>query len=72
MPENIEELFIRDALRVIVYLYGLCVVSQAVVRRVLLGPSRIAHPGADNSWDAPEPGVRAPESAQGERCRLDP
>ena len=69
MPKNIQELLIRDASRVIFYLYALGMVAKVVVRWVLLSSSCIAHPGSEYSWYAPEPGVRTPESAKGKgRC----
>ncbi len=63
LPENIQQVFIGDLLRVIVDLDGFGMIPQTVICRVFLCAARIADTGADNAFFTPEPGVRAPESA---------
>jgi hypothetical protein len=45
-------------------------VAQTVVAGVLLGSPGVADPGPYDSVEAPELGLSAPESAKGERSRL--
>ena len=68
--EDLEQLLVRDHARVEVELHGLGVVAEVVVCGVELGPAGIADPGPYHSFEAPELGLRAPESAQGEGGRL--
>jgi hypothetical protein len=69
-PEDIEQFPVGDHGRIEVHLDRLDVVPEVVIRRVLRRPSRVADAGAENAWETPEPGVRTPESAQGESRRL--
>lgn len=65
-PEEGAQLRIGDAFRVIVYLHGFGVIADVAVIGVLRRSAGIAHTGADNAFDKPEPGFDAPESAQAE------
>ncbi len=69
-PEDIEQLPVGDHGRIEIHLDRLDVISEVVVRGVLRRPSRVPDTGAENAGETPEPGVRTPESAQGERRRL--
>src|SRR5512143_2723654 len=69
-PEDIEQFPVGDHGRVKLHLDRLDVVPEVVVRGILRRPSRIPDTGAENARETPEPGVRAPESAQGEGRRL--
>lgn len=69
-PENVQQLGIRDALGVVVDLYGLCVVTDVVIGRSGRAAAGISYAGADDAFDDPEPGFDSPESAQPEGCRF--
>ena len=69
-PEDIEQFPVGDHGRIEVHLDRLDVVPEIVVFGVLRRPSRVADTGAENAGETPEPGVRTPESAQGEGRRL--
>ena len=45
-------------------------VTQVAVGRALLAAAAVADAGPDNAGEAPEPGVRSPESAQGKQSDL--
>ena len=70
VPENIQEGPIRDPVGIVVYLDCLGMISELIVAGILLRAAGIAHPCANHAVHAPEPGVGAPESAQGKGGRL--
>jgi len=72
IPKYFQQFFVGDLSRVIVNLNRLGVVTQAVISGVLCSPARIANTSANYTRDTPEPGVRAPESAQGKSRRFSP
>ena len=65
-PENAEQLSERYSGRIELNLHCFGMVSEAVIGGVPLRPSRIPHAGPYDTRDDPEPGVRPPESAEGE------
>ena len=65
-PENAEQLFKGYSGWIELNLYCFGMVSEAVIRGVLFRPSRISHAGPYDARNDPEPGVRPPESAEGE------
>ncbi len=69
-PEDIEQFPVGDHGRVEVHLDRLDVVPEIVIRGVLRRSPRVPDAGAENAGETPEPGVRTPESAQGEGRRL--
>ena len=69
-PEDVQQFLVGDSGRVKVYLNRLAVVAEAVVAGVFFGTSCISDAGTNYTVKAPEPGVRAPESAHGEGRRL--
>ena len=69
-PEDIEQFPVRDHGRIELHLDRLDMVPEVVIRRVLRRPTRVSDTGAKDSGKTPEPGVRTPESAQGEGRRL--
>src|SRR5208282_6189332 len=66
LPENRQQLFIRDLGGIIVELDGLSVIPKIMISGTPFRSSRISHPGAHHAFEDPEPGVRTPESPQGE------
>jgi hypothetical protein len=66
-PENMEEFFVGNLLRVIVYLNGLGVITQTVIIRIRLRSPCVPHTRPNHAFDAAEPGIRAPESPHGKR-----
>jgi len=70
LPEDVEQFPVGDHGRIEVHLDRLDVVPEVVIRRVLRRPARVPDAGAENPGKTPEPGVRTPESAQGECRRL--
>jgi hypothetical protein len=46
-PKYVKELAVRYLLRIVFDFYALCVITEAVIGRVLLGASRIADLGTD-------------------------
>lgn len=71
LPEDIEELLVRDPAGVVDDLNRLRVVAEIVIGRVLLGAACVAYQGRKDTVDLPEPGIRSPESAQAEGGCLD-
>jgi hypothetical protein len=71
LEEQLDQLRVRPARRVDVELEALRVIFQVVVGREALAASAIADPGAPDSVETPEPGIRGPESAQRERRGLE-
>ncbi len=71
LPEDFQQLGVRNLLRVVVDLNGFGVVANVLVGGVCLFAAGVAYPRADNSGCTPEPGVGAPESAQGEGGSLE-
>lgn len=67
-PKNINHLSVGDAPRVIVHLNRFRVITDTAIGWVRLAAAGVAHAGADDSVDDPEPGFDAPESPQTERC----
>ena len=69
--EHLEQLRVGDPARIEIDLDGLGMVSEAAVGGVLAGATAVADPCADDARQTPEPGVRTPESTQGEGGGLD-
>ena len=69
LPEDGQEFFITDLGWVEVDLDGLGVVGDTAIGGGRLITSSVSDPCADDPLQTPEPGVRPPESAQGECCR---
>lgn len=65
-PESGQKLLVGDDIRVVLHANGLAVVTDIAVTGIVSCAAGVTHRGADNSLDAPELGVRFPESAQGE------
>ncbi len=65
LPENLQQLFIRDLGGIIVEPDGLGMIAQIMISGALSCSSRISHPGVHHAFEDPEPGVRTPESPQG-------
>lgn len=65
-PEDLEQLFVGDLLGVEVDLEGFAVIAHAAVAWVFLASAGVADTGADDAFETPKLGVRAPESAEGE------
>ena len=70
LPEDVEELLIRNYCRIKVDLDGLSVVTKAVIGRILSCSSCVADARPDDPGYTPEPGVWSPESAEGKRSRF--
>lgn len=68
--ENLEQFSVGYPVRIEIDLDRLGVVADGPVGRSRGRSSGIARAGADDAGQAPEPGVRAPESAEGERRRF--
>lgn len=64
-PEKIQKPAVRDDCRVKVDLDRLRMISNVMVSGTRVGASRVADARAEYPVEAPEPGVRAPESAKG-------
>lgn len=64
-PEDVQQFFIRDDGRVILYLDSFSMVGNVIVAGVSGGATGIAHPGANNAIESSKTGVWSPESAQG-------
>ena len=64
-PEKIQKPAVRDDCRVKVDLDRLRMISNVMVGRIRVGAPRVADARAEYPIEAPEPGVRAPESAKG-------
>ena len=71
-PENIQEPFVGGLFRIKIHLNRLRVVTEAVIRGILLFATRITDPGSHYPVVAPKLGVRPPESAQSKRGALYP
>lgn len=69
-PESRQQLLVRNNGRVKVHPDGLAVVAYPVIRWGRGGPAGITDTRADDPFNAPEPGVVAPESAEGEISRF--
>ena len=69
--KTLTEILVRDHLRIVVELDRLGVVTQVVVGGVVRGAPGVADPGPYHSVEAAKLGLAAPESAQGERGRLE-
>jgi len=65
-PENIQQAGISDALRVIIHLHRLCMITDTAVVRSVRLTAGISHTCANHALDYPEPGFDSPESAQTE------
>ena len=64
-PKNFQEAAVRYDCRVKIDLDRLGMVAQVMVGWIRVGASRVADTRAEYPIEAPEPGVRAPESAKG-------
>ena len=71
LPEDVEELLIRNYCRIKVDLDGLSVVTKAVIGRILSCSSCVADACPDDPGYTPEPGVWSPESTQSKGGRPD-
>jgi hypothetical protein len=65
LPEDVQQLCVRDDGGIVDDLDGLGVIPQVMIRGVWFGAARVSYPGADNAMEGPEPGIRTPESPQG-------
>ena len=72
LPENIQQLVIREPGEVEIDLNGFAVVSEIMVGRISFGPSGIADAGPNHALDGPKLGIGSPESPQGESGCFDP
>ncbi len=66
IPESGEEFLICDLSWIVINLDRLRMPVQIVISRVSGTAASVSDTGADYTFDTPEPGVRSPESAQGE------
>ena len=64
-PEDIEQVLVRDNGGIIVYLDGLSMVADVVIRRVFAAITGIACSGTNYAVETAKTGVWSPESAQG-------
>jgi len=65
-PEQLEQVVVGDLGRVEVDLEALGVVTHRAVGGLLLGATRVSYARSPDSLHEPEPGVRGPESTDGE------
>jgi len=72
LPENFEEPVVPDPCGIEIDLDRFRMITQRGVARVICRPACIAYARPDDSFKTPEPGVRTPESAQGEGRCFDP
>lgn len=70
-PEGPEQIAVRYLRGIVVDLDGLGMVAESMVGGVLFFPACVPHARPDNASQAPEPGVRAPESAHCKGGRSD-
>jgi len=63
-PEDIQQIFVRKRLWIVIDLQSLRMISYILVRRVRRRSSRVADAGADHAFKKPEPGIRPPKSAK--------
>jgi hypothetical protein len=69
MPENVQKLPVGYSGRVIIYLESLGVIAKAMVGGIFPGAARVSNARPDYAINAPEPGIRSPESAESKgRC----
>ena len=68
-PEYIQQFRVGDLVWIVVDLDRFTMISDATVGRVGCRAARVSNPRADDTGQAPEPGVMSPESAHGKgRC----
>jgi hypothetical protein len=72
LPENIQQMFIREPGGVEIDLKDFAVVPEIMVGRISFGPSGIADAGPNHALDGPKLGIGSPESPQGESGGFDP
>jgi len=65
-PEEVGQFAVGDLFRVEFDLDRLGMIPQSVIGGVLFRPPRVSDTGPRDAFDAPEPGIRSPESAEGE------
>ncbi len=70
-PENIQQLRVGYYLRVEIDLKSLRMIADILIGRIRRCSPRIADARAEDAFKKPEPGIRPPESAKGERRGLD-
>ena len=70
LPENQEQIFVRNAVRVVVDLDSLGMISDTAISWIFLLTAGISDPGPDDTVHTPELGVRSPESAHRKGCGL--
>ncbi len=70
-PEDLEQVFIGYPGRVVIDLEALRMVAEGTVGRIGFRSARVPDSCTDDAGEAPEPGVRPPESARGEGCGSD-
>jgi hypothetical protein len=63
-PENVEQFLVRYSCRVKIYLNRLAVRAQVIIGGIIDVAPRVADASPGDTLDAPEPGVRLPESAR--------
>ena len=69
--EEIEQLAVGDSIGIKIELHRLSVVTEVMVGGLRFGATGVAHSSPDDRVETPEPGVRSPESSQGESRGLD-
>ena len=70
LPEDVDDVSKRNLSRLEIDLQSFCVISQAVVSRELLPPSRVANASTIHTFDNPKLGFGPPESAKSKRGSL--
>ena len=66
VPVDLEKLLVGDRVWIEFYLNGFRVVAETAVGRITLLSPGVTHTGSNDAGQAPEPGVRSPESPEGE------
>ena len=66
VPEQIGQFPVGNLFRVEFDLNRLGMIPQFAVRGIFFCPPRVSHTGPLDSFDAPEPGIHSPESAESE------
>ena len=66
LPEIMQQVGVSNAFRIIIDLNRLRVIAEMMIGWMIAFPARVPHPGADNAFNDPEPGVRPPKSPESE------
>jgi hypothetical protein len=69
-PKDLQQLGITDLLRIELDQQRFAVIANPLIIWRFRRPSGIADDSPYDTWQAPEPGVDSPESAQGEQRRF--